>query len=288
MKQALSWRAALALWITWSAAVLALCWPTVLHLTDLWRNAESYHYAWLVLPAFAYFSLGPWRHRFQAHGPRPSAAGLWLAAAAGGLWLLGVQRDLMAAQHLGLVLALLAGFPAVFGTAVSRQVMPLLCLLLLMFPNGDLLQPLLRTLTLFWAKGYALLLGLPLEVDAYRVAIDGLRYRIEPACAGLPTFNLFLFLGFAFGLTVYRTLAPVIFAAAGCALVAVLANALRIAAILTLDRLRGTQLDFEAHQDIQFVIVSLLLLLLVTLVARKGGATQATSSPPAQRALTPS
>lgn len=263
-------RRALGLLALWCAGLVTVAWPTVAHLAGLWSDSDAYQSAWLVLPTLVYLAAGPWRERIAAPAPRPSLLGLALLVPGAALWLVGVGRDLMAAQHLGLVLALLAGVPLIVGVAVCRRALPVLLLPLLLVPNGDLLMPLLQPLTLFWVQCYGWLLDLPLSVDGYAVAIDGLRYRIVPACAGLPVFNLFLFIGFALGLVLYRRLAPVLALAAALAALAVLANALRVATIVHLDRLRDTQMTLADHQDVQFWIVGACLLLIVAVVTRLG------------------
>lgn len=268
MTTAPAWRRALLKTAAWNALILAALWPVAAHMAGVWSSSDYYRYSWLVLPTFAYLALDPWRGKLRSLTPGDSLLGLALVLPAAGLWLAGEVSDINALQHLSLLLCVFAGFLFFLGPALCREALPLLCLLLLLFPNGDIMMPLLQPLTLFWVEAYAFLLQLPFEAEGFRIVIDGLRYIVNEECAGLPIFNLFLFLGFSFGLILYRDLPRVIATAAGFGVLAILSNALRVMTIVTIDRGRATQMDLAAHQDIQFVIVAVALVFLLAIVAK--------------------
>lgn len=267
MNKAQAWRRAGLQLTAWSVIILVALWPTVAHITGVWSSSDSFRYSWLIFPTLTYLCFDPWRNRIFALTPRASLWGFALAVPALALWLGGHLSGINALEHLALILLILSGFLFFAGPALFRQVLPLLGFPLLLFPNSDIMMPLLQPLTLFWVKSYAVLLQLPLEVDGFRISVDGLRYIVNEACAGLPTFNLFLFLGFSFGLILYRDLPRVLATTAGFAVLAIMANAVRVVTIVAIDRGRSTQMNLADHEDIQFVIVAAALLLLVLIVA---------------------
>jgi exosortase/archaeosortase family protein len=141
-------------------------------------------------------------------------------------------------------------------------------LLFLMIPCGDIVQPLLRDMTLKCLEWFAILGGLPHSVDGYHITFGEHEYEVLSACSGLGLFTLAGFLGYSFGLMLYHSLPRVLAMAALGAMLGILANCLRVCLIVTLDLLSGTQMELADHKGIQWLVTLLLLGGLLVLVAR--------------------
>jgi len=263
-----AWRS--AAWLAAGGALLVLVgmWPTVQDLAAIWSHSDTYQYAWLVPCVFVYLLCGPYREALLAAQPRPSLGGLGLVALALLLWLGAGIVDIRVGQHVALVLALQGVAVCALGWRLYRQYLPLMLLLFLAVPSGDLFLLPLRELTVLWIEGFAALLDLPFEREGYTVHLGAHRYVVIDACAGLATFALGGFLGYSFGLMLYRSLARVVALAALGAVLGILSNAVRVCAIVAIDYRRGSQMGLDAHGDIQLAVLAGLLALMLYLVHR--------------------
>ena len=180
-------------------------WPTILDLGRLWTegDAGAYQYAWLVLPMFIYL-LG-WYHRdcILAMTPQPGLMGLPLALLALTLWAAALIIDFKLGQQLALVLVLQAIALCALGRETYRKLLPTMLLLFLMVPCGDLIQPLLRDLTVKWLEWFAILGDLSHTIDGYYITFGEHEYVIIDACSGLAFFALAGFVGYSYGLMLY-------------------------------------------------------------------------------------
>jgi exosortase len=263
-----AWRS--AAWLAAGGALLVLVgmWPTVQDLAAIWSHSDTYQYAWLVPFVFVYLLCGPYRETLLAAQPRPSLGGLGLVALALLLWLGAGIVDIRLGQHVALVLALQGVAVCALGWRLYRQYLPLMLLPFLAVPCGDLFLVPLRELTVLWIEGFATLLELPFGREGYTVHVGPHRYVVIDACAGLATFALGGFLGYSFGLMLYRSLARVVALAALGAVLGILSNAVRVCAIVALDYRRGSQMGLDAHGDVQVAVLFGLLALMLYAVHR--------------------
>ncbi len=249
---------------------LLIMWPTVLDLGRLWidGHAGAYQYAWLVLPFFLY--LVGWHHRdrITAMTPEPGYAGLPLGLLALILWLVSFVNDFNLGQQLALVLVLQAIALSALGRENFRQLLPIMLLLFFMIPCGDIVQPLLRDLTLDWMQWFAIVSDLPHSINGYYITIGDHRYHVLRACSGLAFFTLAGFLGYSYGLLLYASLTRVLALAALGAALGILANAARVCMIVALDRLNGTPMSQAGHDDIQWVVLALCVGILLLLASK--------------------
>ena len=81
-------------------------------------------------------------------------------------------------------------------------------------------------------------------------------------------FTLGGFLGYSFGLLLFRSLAKVVALAALGAALGILTNALRVCLIVAVDQLRGSQMDLAGHTDTQWLVWLASLGLLLYLASR--------------------
>ncbi len=165
----------------------------------------------------------------------------------------------MVGQHIALVLTLQGIALCALGKSTYLKLLPIMLLLFLMIPCGDIFQPILRDLTLEWLGWFATLANLPYTIDGYRITIATQKYIVLAACSGLSLFTLAGFLGYSIGLLLFRSTGKVFALAALGAALGILTNAIRVSLIVAIDWINGTQMDLADHMDIQWLLLAFLI-----------------------------
>ncbi|MEO7954646.1 MAG: archaeosortase/exosortase family protein [Polaromonas sp.] len=253
-----------ALWGGIVGCLLALfvLWPTLLNLVSSWRNSEAYQYAWLVLPMLVYV-LG-WHHRQIGLmvSPQPDFTGVLATAGAAACWGAAALMNIDVGRQFALVLTVQGIAMSTLGWRAYWQLFPALALMFLMIPSGDFLQPVLRLLTVRAIELFAVIVDLPHTVDGFVIYIGTNRYIVVDECSGLSYVTLAIFLGYSFGLLLYRSVLKIAALSLLGALLGIFSNALRVNAIVLIDWVRGSQMDLTAHGNIQWVALFMTLGLL--------------------------
>jgi len=251
--------------------VLVAMWPTVLDMTTSWRTHEAYQYAWLVLPMVVYL-LG-WHH--PSTGLRvvvqSDLTGIPVVIVAAACWGAAALMNIDVGRQIALVLALQGVAMSTLGWTSYRRLFPTLALAFLMVPSGDLLQPALRVLTVKAIEVFAVAASLPHSVDGFVVFIGANRYIVVDECSGLTFVTLGLFLGYSFGLLLYRSALKIAAVALSGAALGVFSNVIRVNAIVLIDWLRGSQMELTAHGTIQWTALFATLGLLFYVLSRLKG-----------------
>ncbi len=249
------------------ALVILGAWPAVVDMTTAWQS-EPYQYAWLVVPMLAYMAWSTLRSTGLQVRPQPGFAGVLVVLVAAVVWIGAASMNLDVGRELAFVLALQGIALSTLGWRLYRRSFPAWALLFLMVPAGDLLQPVLRWLTLESIDGFATLARLPHSLDGYVVFIGTHRYIVVDECSGLSYVTLGSFLGYCFGLLLYRSFGRI----AGLALlgagVGILTNVVRVNAIVLIDWVRGSQMDLSAHGTIQWIALLAALAVLFYVLGR--------------------
>ena len=243
-------------------------WPTALTMLASWRDGEAYQHAWLVLPMFVYLMGWQARDDLLAATPRPDASGIALGVLAALCWCAGELMNVNLGRQFGLVLALQAVAMAAMGWRLYWRYFPMFALLFFMIPSGDVLLPLLRQLTMKEIEWFVSALGLPHQSTGFRLLLGQQRYVVVDACAGLSYVTLTTFLGYCFGLLLYRSFFKVVALAILGGVLGIFSNWLRVDAIVLIDQLRGTQMDLTAHGSIQWLALALTMALLLYVLTR--------------------
>ena len=243
-------------------------WPTALTMLASWRDGEAYQYAWLVLPMFVYLVGWQARDDLLAASPRHDASGIALGILAALCWCVGELMNVNLGRQFGLVLALQAVAMAAMGWRLYWRYFPMFALLFFMIPSGDVLLPLLRQLTVTEIEWFVSALGLPHQSTGFRLLIGQQRYVVVDACAGLSYVTLTTFLGYCFGLLLYRSFFKVVALAILGGVLGIFSNWLRVDAIVLIDQLRGTQMDLTAHGSIQWLALAVAMALLLYVLTR--------------------
>ena len=246
------WKSALLGGAAGTLLAALVLWPTVLDLVGQWLNNEAYQYAWLVVPMALYAA---WDRRKAALvlDPRPDFTGALVAAMAAVLWSIAALANIDLGRHISLVLALQGIAIAMLGWRCYWRLFPILALLFLAIPSGDLLQPLLRVLTVRSIELVAALGQLPYTIDGFVVHIGSQRYIVINECAGLSYVTMAVFLSYSFGLLLYRSFYKIVALALFGAFIAIVANVLRVNSIVLIDWFRGSQMELTAHGGMQWI-----------------------------------
>ena len=255
----LHWR--LPLWGAATASLITFValWPTLSSLFAVWAGNQSYQFAWLIVPLLVFVLAWHDRQANLAVTPRPGIAGVLVTGVAALCWLAADVLNIDVARQFALVLVLQGIAMSALGWQAYWKLFPALGLLFLAVPSGDLFLPLLRSLTLNVIAMFATLAQYPLRVDGFIVWVGPHDYVVLNECAGLSHFLLATFLGYAFGLLLFRSLCKVVMLALFGAFIGILSNALRVCAIVLIDWINGSQMPLSAHTDIQWIALFLSL-----------------------------
>lgn len=277
-----------ALWGGMAGCLLAslVLWPTLLDLASSWRNSEAYQYAWLVMPMLVYV-LG-WHHRQigLAVSPQPDFTGVLAAVGAAGCWGAAALMNIDVGRQFALILTVQGIAMSMLGWRAYWRLFPALALMFLMIPSGDLLQPVLRELTVKAIELFAVVAQLPHRVDGFVIYIGANRYIVVDECSGLSYVTLAIFLGYSFGLLLYRSVFKIAALSLLGALLGIFSNALRVNAIMLIDWVRGSQMELTAHGNIQWIALFMTLGLLFYVLSqlKADAATVAPVIPPQEQA----
>jgi len=252
------WRNSLILGVTGCLLAGLVLWPTALEMATVW-NSASYQFAWLIVPMIVYLTLWHAPQEIQNLAPRPGYTGVFVAVLAAIGWSAFNVIDINVGRQFALVLALQGIILSALGRRVYWQLLPMFAFTFLMVPSGDLLLPVLRVLTVRSIELFAVVTGLPHTVDGFGVVIGKAKYIVISECAGLPYFMLGTFLGYSFGLLLYRSVIKVLALALVGAAVGIVSNFLRVNAIIWIDWVQGSQMPLTAHGNVQWVALLLSL-----------------------------
>lgn len=253
--------------LTGLAVASLIFWPTLFGLIDFWASSSAYQHSWFVIPMISYLL---WER--AANGAtirlRPDFAGVPVAFVAACSWSAATLMNIDVVRQFALILAFHGIALSTLGRKEYRTLFPTLGLLFLMVPNGDLLLPPLRLITVHAIELFAVIVQLPHAVEGYALSIGENNYNVLPECAGLPYFNLAIFLGYSFGLLIFRSplkiLAMILFGA----FLGILTNLLRVIAIVSIDGINTSQMSLSDHKNWQWVSLVLTFGLLLYALSR--------------------
>ncbi len=223
------------------AGVLGAHAPTVIEIGGTWASSTTYQYGWAVLPTLGcvlWYS----RRRLAATSPAANLIGVAAATLAALLWLAADVLNVSEGRQVALVGSVAAIVMAAVGWQVFRRLLPFLALLAFVIPTGEFLLLPLRRLTVAFIEGFAYVSGLPFAREGFSLYFDGQRYVVVDSCAGLPFVLVGLFLGLTFALLLYRSEGRIIALTLAGGVLGILANAIRVVAIVATDYVHGTQL----------------------------------------------
>ena len=242
--------------------------PTAVTLARQWGQTQAYGQAWLVLPVLLYALGWHWRQAVLATRPRPCVAGIAATGGAAVVWAAAEVMNIDIGRQFALVLMVFGVVLAALGTSFIHRWWPALGLLVFLLPSADLLQPALRWTTAEGLYFTLHVLGLDVQRDGFMLTVGTHRYFVADGCSGLSHVTLLTFLGYAFGVLMYRSFWRVAVLALGGGVFGLLSNLVRVNSIVLLDYWRGSQMDLTSHGYVQWVSLLSALGAMMFVVAR--------------------
>lgn len=237
-----AWGVVLATMAATVAALLVLFAHDVATALSFWTNLPTYNYCFAVIPIAAYLVYRR-RGTLALMTPRPSPWGIALAAVFACLWWLGSAALIIELRHIAIVGMILAVVLGILGLQLFRALLFPLLYLFLMVPTGTPLLPFLQTATVALSTRLIHLSGVPIFVEGARIEVPHGFYYVAPGCAGLNFLLASLVLSLLFASQMYSGMTKRLIAVAAAMVVSVLANAVRVFAIIWLAEYTGRKLS---------------------------------------------
>jgi exosortase A len=249
-------------------AVLAVFWPTVRSMIDIWSRSDTFAHGWLVIPAFVWFA---WerRHRLATIPLMPLWPGLVAVAAGGFAWLVANVAGVAVVEQLAVIGLVAACMATVFGWRFAWELAFPLAFLLFAVPVGEALIPLMMELTADFTVAALKLTGVPVYREGLFFVIPSGNWSIVEGCSGLRYLIASVTVGCVFAYLYYRSLwRRLAFIAASIA-VPILANWVRAYIIVMLGHLSDNRIATGAdHLIYGWVFFGFVMLLLFWIGAR--------------------
>jgi len=222
---------ALVLLTSMAAATIVVLWPSVLSITRVWLNSDTYQHGLVILPLALYLA---WTRRAELARvtPRPSFWGVvWLAGAVT-TWLLAGTVDVELGQHFALVAMLPGLVLALLGPRVAWILIFPLGYLFFAVPFGNFIIPSLQDFTAWFAVALLRLSGLPVFQDGYYISIPAGDFVVGEVCSGVRYLIASLALGLLYAYISYRSIWRRLAFVALAIAVPIIANGLRAYGII--------------------------------------------------------
>ena len=243
-------------------AVLAVFWPTVRGMTEIWNESGHFTHGWLVIPAVVWFA---WerRQRLASIALRPFWPGLLIVAAGGFVWLAANVAGVAVVEQLAAVGLVAACVLTVFGWRFAWELAFPLGFLFFAVPMGEALVPLMTSMTADFTVSALRLSGIPVYREGMFFVIPSGSWSIVEACSGLRYLIASVTVGCVFAYLYYRSLGRRLAFIAASIVVPVIANWLRAYMIVMLGHLSGNRIAVGVdHLIYGWVFFGLVMLLL--------------------------
>jgi exosortase A len=249
-------------------AVLAVFWPTLRSMAEIWNRSETFTHGWLVIPAFVWFA---WerRQRLATIPLRPFWPGL-LAVAAGGFgWLVANSAGVAVVEQLAMIGLVAACMATVLGWRFAWELAFPLAFLFFAVPVGEALIPPMMEMTADFTVAALKLTGIPVYREGLFFVIPSGNWSVVEGCSGLRYLIASVTVGCVFAYLYYRSMwRRLAFIAASIA-VPIVANWLRAYIIVMLGHLSGNKIAAGVdHLIYGWVFFGFVMLLLFWVGAR--------------------
>ena len=253
---------AFGLFVATLVGVLAIFWPTVRGMTEIWNESGHFTHGWLVIPAVFWF-VWDRRHRLAATALRPFWPGLLAVAAGGFVWLAARVAGVAVVEQLAVIGLVAACVLSVFGWRFAWELAFPLAFLFFAVPMGEALVPLMMSMTADFTVAALRVTGIPVYREGMFFVIPSGNWSIVEACSGLRYLIASVTVGCVFAYLYYRSPWRRLAFVAASIVVPVIANWLRAYIIVMLGHLSGNQLavgvDHLIYGWVFFGFVMLLL-----------------------------
>lgn len=237
-----SWLLVAAVLAGVSVVFIALYYASIASAVTLWATRATYNHGFIILPISLYLV---WERRtlLASLKPTPSVLGLLVVAGFGLAWLVASAAGIAEGQHLALV-GMIQGFLlAILGLGLFRTMLLPIMYLWLMVPTGGFLYPVLQSVATYITAQLLLLSQVPTYVEGFDIHVSVGLFHIAEGCAGLNFILASLALAPLYAYFMYQSMIKRIAAVAVMVVVAMIANGVRIYAIIALAQFTDRKID---------------------------------------------
>lgn len=236
------WMPALCLLGVTFAVAIALHWAAIVTAIDLWATRSTYNHGFLILP-IAFYLIWDRRHALQIMTPQPilfGALGVFVASA---VWLFARSAGLMEGEHF-VIIALFQGIVlTLLGWRLYWAMLLPMNYLWLMVPTGTLFFPFLQGIATILTDFLLHLFGFVTYSEGFVILAPTGAYIIAEGCSGLNFILSTLALAPLYATFIYSSMRKRIIAVAIALVVSVIANAVRIFAIIAIAEATDRKID---------------------------------------------
>lgn len=164
--------------------VVAMMWPTVRSILDIWSTSETFTHGYLVIPAFLWLV---WRKRedLARLEAKPEWRVLPLIALFGACWFVSGLAGIQVGEHAALALIIMSTIWAIVGTRIAKAIQFPILFLFFLAPVGEELVPYLMELTAdvtVWAIRNT---GIPIYREGLFFSLPSGNWSVVEACSGI-------------------------------------------------------------------------------------------------------
>ncbi len=236
------WRLALLLLCAALALTLGLYGASAASAVDLWWNRSSYNHGFLIIPISLYLVWDK-HEALAAMTPRPSMGGLLVVAGFSLAWTICRAAGINEGEHFALVGVIQGVVLAVLGRQLFMSMILPMAYLWLMVPTGTVLYPILQGAAHWQTVAMLQLSGIPVFGEGFFVQVPTGLYEVAEGCSGLNFILAGLALAPLFGYMMYDGMRKRLIAIGAMLVIAVVANGIRIYAIIALAEFSNRRID---------------------------------------------
>lgn len=222
------------------AAVVALHYDAAARAVALWWDSPTYSFAFLIVPLAIYLVAMKTQPTPPAR-PLPWLAVIHLPILA--VWFLAVALEIIEFQQFALLGAIYVTIVSILGFRVALHHAVALLLLVFLVPSGQFAVPILQHLSADMSVAMLRLWGVPLFQDDLVIQLPESSYFVAPGCAGLNFVLVSIVLGLVVGELFYKGAGKRLAVVIGLVGVALVANPIRIFAIIAIDHATNRTTD---------------------------------------------
>ncbi len=221
-------------------AVVALHYHAAERAVRLWHDSPTYSFAFLIVPLAIYLA---WMKptATPAARPMPWLLVLHLPILAG--WYLAVALEVIEIQQFALLGAIYVTIVSLIGYRAALHHAVALLLLVFLVPSGQFAVPPLQYLSADLSVLMLKIWGVPVYQDGLVIQLPESSYFVAPGCAGLNFFLVAIVLALVVGELFYNSVWKRIAVVIGLVAMALIANPVRIFAIIAIDHATNRTTD---------------------------------------------
>ena len=206
--------------------LLALYYPTVAAMVNIWSRSETFTHGFFILP-ITLFLIWRLRNELRLMTPQPTLWGLPLLVLLGFGWLLAGFASVAVVQQLAVVAMLPAAVFSMLGWQITLRILFPLSFLVFAVPMGEALVPPMMDFTATFAVKMLQVTGIPVFKEGTYFEIPSGRWSVVEGCSGVRYLIASVTLGCLYAyLTYASTLRRMAFIAASF-IIPVIANGFR-------------------------------------------------------------